>query len=665
MKFYCDKCNAKYAISDDKVRGKILKVRCKKCSHIITVREPTAPVAAATPATPAAQKQIAWHYSINGQTFGPFTQSALVQMYTDGSVPEASYVWNESFDGWKPALEIEPFGSALRKRHQVRPPARTMGISGALQAISIDNHQPPEGEVSGVAPGQEAQPSDDLSGRLDALRGKLQAASPAKAKDNPFAKKTDNPFAAAESEPAQSEPEVVQEDVLPEQTEVDQPALSIPKLNAPPSLFDEPAQDLKTPEVEPTHSPEDSLSAPLTSDSLFDEPAQEAPVQDDPFALGAPTPEAKPEVGLSFGNDLGADEGAIDFSSINASSGMQEAKLVLGEEEKSDFVASHSLLIQLDEIKKQGRSKRIAFRAIGAIVLLCILGGGGFMWWQNRQVKQSVDTTLAKAEQDSHKGELVIPTYKKLELMTFGEEEVIKISDTKEDFEEEQKPDNTKTDTKTTNKTKPVMLAKNTKTRPKSIDSKPNKGSGLGINVNDLTRGSGSGLGNALNTSKTKKATAKGGLQTTKDGAKSSDAKIEPGKKKPGNLALSLMNAGRRTKNTQIYRPTAVNTKPTESNAPPSGTLTKAELKKGFVRIRKSVGSCYQRHVRRGLPFDSPKIKVNVEILNTGRVSRVFFNPSNLSNTEFGRCMNQRKQTWSFRAYTGGPLKVGHTYVLQ
>lgn len=39
MKFSCNKCHAKYAIADEKVRGKVLKIRCKKCQAIIVVRE--------------------------------------------------------------------------------------------------------------------------------------------------------------------------------------------------------------------------------------------------------------------------------------------------------------------------------------------------------------------------------------------------------------------------------------------------------------------------------------------------------------------------------------------------------------------------------------------------------------------------------------------------
>ncbi|EAU62350.1 MJ0042-type zinc finger domain-containing protein, partial [Stigmatella aurantiaca] len=38
MRFVCDSCRAQYMISDDKVGAKGVKVRCKKCGHVILVR---------------------------------------------------------------------------------------------------------------------------------------------------------------------------------------------------------------------------------------------------------------------------------------------------------------------------------------------------------------------------------------------------------------------------------------------------------------------------------------------------------------------------------------------------------------------------------------------------------------------------------------------------
>ena len=38
MKIVCENCSAKYSIADEKVKGKVFKIRCKKCSNIIVVR---------------------------------------------------------------------------------------------------------------------------------------------------------------------------------------------------------------------------------------------------------------------------------------------------------------------------------------------------------------------------------------------------------------------------------------------------------------------------------------------------------------------------------------------------------------------------------------------------------------------------------------------------
>ena len=57
MKFVCDRCKTRYSIGDDRVRGKILKIRCKSCSNVITVREgmPSPDGAEADPAVDPAE----------------------------------------------------------------------------------------------------------------------------------------------------------------------------------------------------------------------------------------------------------------------------------------------------------------------------------------------------------------------------------------------------------------------------------------------------------------------------------------------------------------------------------------------------------------------------------------------------------------------------------
>lgn len=41
MKFLCDQCKAKYQIADEKVQGKTLRMKCRKCGHVIEIRATT------------------------------------------------------------------------------------------------------------------------------------------------------------------------------------------------------------------------------------------------------------------------------------------------------------------------------------------------------------------------------------------------------------------------------------------------------------------------------------------------------------------------------------------------------------------------------------------------------------------------------------------------
>jgi predicted Zn finger-like uncharacterized protein len=49
MKFVCDRCQTKYSIPDERVRGKVLKVKCKTCANLIVVREARRPSVAGAP----------------------------------------------------------------------------------------------------------------------------------------------------------------------------------------------------------------------------------------------------------------------------------------------------------------------------------------------------------------------------------------------------------------------------------------------------------------------------------------------------------------------------------------------------------------------------------------------------------------------------------------
>lgn len=144
MKVVCPACNARYRLPDDRVRGKVLKIRCKSCGHIFQVRDPNTKAtdsasirSRSTRATGAFgavddprktdsttsqpletsagsfSNERIWYYSINGESYGPYRESELFARFQGGRIGSEAYVWTEGFEKWKLATEEATFNDAL------------------------------------------------------------------------------------------------------------------------------------------------------------------------------------------------------------------------------------------------------------------------------------------------------------------------------------------------------------------------------------------------------------------------------------------------------------------------------------------------------------------------------------------------------------------------
>jgi predicted Zn finger-like uncharacterized protein len=151
MKIVCDACQAKYSISDDKVQGKVFKIRCKKCSNIIVVR---GGAGAAEPA-PAPQQEkdtrvydygydggdhapggdeSVWHVVINQDQVGPMTAVQVQQRFASGEIDRETYVWREGFADWLPLAQVDTFTALASSGAAASPSARSSG-SEAVAAM--------------------------------------------------------------------------------------------------------------------------------------------------------------------------------------------------------------------------------------------------------------------------------------------------------------------------------------------------------------------------------------------------------------------------------------------------------------------------------------------------------------------------------------------------
>src|ERR1700710_614603 len=107
MKIVCDSCSTKYSISDDKVRGKVFKIRCKKCSHIIVVRG-----TGDAPAPAEVASDAVWHLVVEGDQVGPLTDVEVRARLARGEITAENYVWKEGFSDWLRLVDVPEFAEA-------------------------------------------------------------------------------------------------------------------------------------------------------------------------------------------------------------------------------------------------------------------------------------------------------------------------------------------------------------------------------------------------------------------------------------------------------------------------------------------------------------------------------------------------------------------------
>src|SRR5690349_393589 len=142
MKFLCDRCKTRYSIADERVRGKILKIRCKNCSAVISVREgmdepaawsAPAPAAAAAPSPvpsapvrpPPASLHEEWYVSLDGNQEGPFLLPEAQAWVSAKSPDDELHCWCEGFDDWLPVEKVSHFRGLRGKVTRARTPTNT------------------------------------------------------------------------------------------------------------------------------------------------------------------------------------------------------------------------------------------------------------------------------------------------------------------------------------------------------------------------------------------------------------------------------------------------------------------------------------------------------------------------------------------------------------
>src|SRR4051812_6372447 len=127
MKISCQSCQAKYTIADEKVRGKVVKIRCKKCGTTIVVNGNELPADAVNeqeeaptrvfdygqggPGGEAAAEE--WTVNVAEGDQRSLSTPALLELYTQGVITADTYAWKDGMDDWLPITEIPDIAPLL------------------------------------------------------------------------------------------------------------------------------------------------------------------------------------------------------------------------------------------------------------------------------------------------------------------------------------------------------------------------------------------------------------------------------------------------------------------------------------------------------------------------------------------------------------------------
>jgi predicted Zn finger-like uncharacterized protein len=109
MKITCQSCQAKYTIADEKVLGKIVKIRCKKCSSTIVVNgsdASRAPSYGAAEGDVAAQDD-AWTVNVADGDQRTMTEGEIVAAFQAGVIGTETFCWKDGMGDWLPLREID------------------------------------------------------------------------------------------------------------------------------------------------------------------------------------------------------------------------------------------------------------------------------------------------------------------------------------------------------------------------------------------------------------------------------------------------------------------------------------------------------------------------------------------------------------------------------
>ena len=199
MKITCHSCSAKYTVSVDKVQGKTVKMKCRKCGATIVVGASSAADAGADnsgheqaagldPAMEGGEGPPAGSFlvSVGDADQRTMTLAEVVEAYNSGVITAETYVWAEGMSDWQALSENQEIVAALNEAANSSSAAMSSGGFGAAASFSTPAPSAPapaaRKETARRSQDLFAPPPDSYSGGMGG--GSLSAAPLGKRDEN-------------------------------------------------------------------------------------------------------------------------------------------------------------------------------------------------------------------------------------------------------------------------------------------------------------------------------------------------------------------------------------------------------------------------------------------------------------------------------------------------
>src|SRR5215831_7772471 len=100
MKITCQACQSKYTIADDKIQGKVAKIRCRKCGATVLVDASSGSANGSSSSMAPAAPADTWLVSVAEGDQRSMRLEELVDAYNGGVVTAETYVWKDGMTDW-------------------------------------------------------------------------------------------------------------------------------------------------------------------------------------------------------------------------------------------------------------------------------------------------------------------------------------------------------------------------------------------------------------------------------------------------------------------------------------------------------------------------------------------------------------------------------------